>query len=1084
MAQLDGAPAGARPKPRTPVPALPKPSNQPKLGEGRFGQALDARGGGLVAFHDERYRKPPLTVECWARLSDQGSYNILVANEPKSSATHWELFTMAGTGTLTAYLPGYKPDHVRSEVDVVDDQWHHLLLAIEPAQVRLFVDGKMVADQAVAFQNGKSVAGELAIGRLPTGEIGCTGLIDEVRISSGSGEIRAIPSRPAPLDEATIGLWRLDKLDADGSPDESRLKNAARIPTAAAPSLDKTPPEHWGRGVIGFDWKEADSVDNRWSQSQVGPFLASLVPLPKAPTTGRGDGSAGASPSRVDQVVAKGLTIKVGDRAQGTVCYDTETLDMRAGWTSGFLKFDPARYGLINSPQIAGDVTFASLKGFGWEGADFQYLGMSLHDDRVVLSARAYGKLIRESPWLEEKDGLIIFTRTIEIEPSTNSFARLLGAFPGNRQELHTDGIHTLALVDGERAIAFAALGDVKSLGLVVAPHDAQKHVPFVDFVDGETRGRLKLLYWSGPKASLPKFVAAVKASPPPEDLAELAKPGKSRWTEEIVTRGVLSRDTASPYVVDTLTLPFDNPYKALFFASGHDFFANGDIALCTVHGDVWRVSGVDDKLERLVWKRFATGLFQPLGLKIVDDHVHVLGRDQITRLVDHNGDGEADEYQCFCNAYPTSTGGHDYVTCLETNSQGDFHFVHATEGLVRVPKNGMIYNTVATGFRNPNGMSIGPGDEITIAPQEGEWTPGSVIFEVKPGGHYGYGGPKAGHGPAGHDPPLAWLPRMMDNSSGGQVWVTSERWGIPRGHLLHFSYGKCRMMLVLRERIGETIQGAVIEIPGVSFASGAMRGRFNPLDGQLYVSGLKGWASAAVDDGCLQRVRYTGKSVALPIDRKTYANGLAISFSEPLDPETAEDPGSYHLEQWNYRYSAGYGSPDLKLSDPAAEGHDDVLVRSATLFDGGRTVFLEIPDLKPANQSSIEYSLRTAAGQPLRQTLVATTHVVPERRMDESQLRRREPAADDLVDESSLAPGVMLQVKQGSASNSRASRLVAWNVPADQAAGGGLAPGAFDAKAEGYIKVPLRSDYQFHLTGSGRRSCESTAACFWQSAT
>ena len=837
--------------------------------------------------------------------------------------------------------------------------------------------------------------------------------------------------------------------------------------TAAPAVIPKTPPEHWGRAVIGFDWKEADSVDSRWNQMEIGPFLSSIVPIPtgmaKLPLS---RGSAGASPSQV--LIAKGLSIKVGDRGQGTVCYDTKTMDLRAGWTGGFLKFDPARYGLINSPQIAGKVTFASLSGVGPEGSQFQYLGMSLHGGRVVLSAKEHGRQIRESPWLEERDGITVFTRTMEVSPKKDSLARLVGAFAGTREDLQIDGAHALALVDGERATAIAAIGDVENLGLIAEPHEATKHVLMVECTGGEKPGRLKLLYWSGPKASLPKFVAAVKASPPPEDLTELSKPGQARWTDEIVTRGVLGREGDAPYVVDTLTLPFDNPYKALFFVGGHDFFANGDIALCTVHGDVWRVSGVDDKLERLVWKRLATGLFQPLGLKVVDDHVHVLGRDQITRLVDHNGDGEADEYQCFCNSYPTSTGGHDYVTCLETNSRGEFHFLHATEGLVRVSKDGPTHSVVATGFRNPNGMSIGPRDEITVAPQEGEWTPGSVINEVREGGHYGYNGPRAGHGPAGQDAPLAWLPRMMDNSSGGQVWVASEKWGIQRGQLLHFSYGKCRLMLVPREHVGNVTQGAVVEIPGVSFASGAMRGRYSPRDGQLYASGLKGWASAAVDDGCLQRVRYTGKPVALPIDRQTYANGLAVTFSQPLDRLTAEDPGSFHVEQWNYRYSAGYGSPDLKLSDPAAEGHDEVRVRSATLMDEGRTVFLEIPGLTLANQTSIEYSLRSAAGEPQRQTLVATTHVVPERRIDEDRLHRPEPLAGSQIDESSLAPGVLLRFTQGQAANVRTGRLVAWIVPADKPAGGGLKPGAFDIAATGYVKVPLRGDYEFHFTGSG----------------
>ena len=65
-------------------------------------------------------------------------------------------------------------------------------------------------------------------------------------------------------------------------------------------------------------------------------------------------------------------------------------------------------------------------------------------------------------------------------------------------------------------------------------------------------------------------------------------------------------------------------------FTSGHDFFENGNAAVCTVHGDVWVVSGIDARLEKLTWKRFATGLYQPLGLKIVRNLVHVICRDGI----------------------------------------------------------------------------------------------------------------------------------------------------------------------------------------------------------------------------------------------------------------------------------------------------------------------------------------------------------------------------------------------------------------------------------------------------------------------
>ena len=101
---------------------------------------------------------------------------------------------------------------------------------------------------------------------------------------------------------------------------------------------------------------------------------------------------------------------------------------------------------------------------------------------------------------------------------------------------------------------------------------------------------------------------------------------------------------------------------------------------VCTIHGDVWLVSGIDDKLAKLTWRRFATGLFQPLGLRVVGGKIFVLGRDQITRLHDPNGDGEADFYENFCNLIATSTGGHDYVTSLEIGRRRQ-PLLHRSEG-------------------------------------------------------------------------------------------------------------------------------------------------------------------------------------------------------------------------------------------------------------------------------------------------------------------------------------------------------------------------------------------------------------------
>ena len=122
-------------------------------------------------------------------------------------------------------------------------------------------------------------------------------------------------------------------------------------------------------------------------------------------------------------------------------------------------------------------------------------------------------------------------------------------------------------------------------------------------------------------------------------DLIELLQPAEAQWSDKaVITKGKLGKALPhSPYVIDTLTIPYRdlNPFKTPMRIGGVGVFSDGRIAVCTIMGDVWIVDGVDDTLEKLVWKRFASGLNQPLGLVISDDLIHVIGRDQLTRLHD-----------------------------------------------------------------------------------------------------------------------------------------------------------------------------------------------------------------------------------------------------------------------------------------------------------------------------------------------------------------------------------------------------------------------------------------------------------------
>jgi putative heme-binding domain-containing protein len=431
--------------------------------------------------------------------------------------------------------------------------------------------------------------------------------------------------------------------------------------------------------------------------------------------------------------------------------------------------------------------------------------------------------------------------------------------------------------------------------------------------------------------------------------LAHLTRGGKAQWPAVLTTTGSLG--TNRPYALDTITPPFKNPWNALCFFGGHDFFADGSAALCTMQGDVWHVDGLDASLKNVRWRRIASGLHHALGLVVADRAVYVLGRDQITRLVDLNGDGEADFYECVSNGYVTSPAGHDFICGLERDKAGNFYTASGNQGLLRISPDGKKVEVVATGFRNPAGLALLPNGAVTVPCSEGDWTPASMVCEVRPDPtrklHFGYRGPIDNKPP---ELPLVYLPRGLDNSSGGQVVVTSEKWGPLKDQLLHFSYGTATHFLVLRDEVDGQPQGAVVPLVG-DFRSGVQRGRFNPKDGQLYVTGMSGWGTYSPDDGCFQRVRYTGDPVQLPDRFHVHRNGILVRFTQPLQREFVERVENHFAQVWNYRYSSGYGSREFSPSHYGAPGHDPVIIASARVLPDGRSLFFEIPDLQPVNQ-------------------------------------------------------------------------------------------------------------------------------------
>jgi hypothetical protein len=123
---------------------------------------------------------------------------------------------------LAVYLPGRIPDHVNASRSVTDGKLHHYAMLYELNRVRLYVDGELVADQAIERKGNKkpddSKPEGFALGRLVEGGLYC------VRFHSvGKNFLRSVrKSHPQLLKslEKMIELGRFGTLIRRGSSDE------------------------------------------------------------------------------------------------------------------------------------------------------------------------------------------------------------------------------------------------------------------------------------------------------------------------------------------------------------------------------------------------------------------------------------------------------------------------------------------------------------------------------------------------------------------------------------------------------------------------------------------------------------------------------------------------------------------------------------------------------------------------------------------------------------------------------------------------------------------------------------------------
>jgi hypothetical protein len=717
---------------------------------------------------------------------------------------------------------------------------------------------------------------------------------------------------------------------------------------------------------------DADWIDGRWQQTDWGPFFTHAT------------GIAG-QPLR-----PKNIILFLDAKKSVAAMFDLDHCGIRTVARSAQLKIDPARFGLLRKPKLLGNLQVNIATDSMWSTANrnatdrkpatVSYRGLRLRDAQVLLEYNVGDIRVAETLWLERSVPAGVIIRQIEVGPSSEELSYWL--LQGEKNQSVARKSETERVVRRGDTVSLVALpGAPDGAKLMSEDGGAQLRL-----APHERTATITCVHWQGSAQELVAFDRWRANFNPPSRTDGLRKPDGRRWGEPLATQGTMAADADEPYVVDDFPTPLKNPFKALLFCSGLDFFADGTAAVCTAHGDVWLVRGLGGPANTVTWQRFATGLFQPLGVKIVDGKIIVLEHHQLTRLDDLNGDGEADSYESLNHDLKVFGQDHAYATRLETDAEGQFYFLKAGapphgSALYQLSNDAKQLKRIATGFRHPFGLGVGPAGQITVADSEGNWVPSSKIDLISAGGFYGFvDGDKR---PAdGSRPlrPLCYIPKVADNASGGQFWATSDRWGdYHRGGMLHLSWGRCTMHAVLEQNVRDVKQAATVEFPHVRFNSGPAEAAFNPADGQLYVVGLDGWQTAAQRDGCLSRVRFTGVPARMPAAFEVRKNGILIRYTQPLDLAAAVKRENYRVNQWNYRWSNAYGSYHYSLSEPERVGHDALAVDRVQVLDDGRSVFLHIRGLQPVDQIHVHTELFTKDGHALDHDIYGTTSAVAE---------------------------------------------------------------------------------------------------------
>lgn len=399
-------------------------------------------------------------------------------------------------------------------------------------------------------------------------------------------------------------------------------------------------------------------------------------------------------------------------------------------------------------------------------------------------------------------------------------------------------------------------------------------------------------------------------------------------------------------YEIQTIETPKD----VRFHATGLDTNKQGHVYVATRFGDVWTY-------QNDTWTKFADGLHEPTGLMCDDDGSIIVGqKPELTRLVDVDNDGVADDYIRIADGWEFHDNYHEFnfapVKDKAGNYYGTLNLGHGVPDALslgamdsaggyrgwayKVSKDGK-FSPFASGLRSPAGLGISPKNELFFTDNQGDWVETSKLHLLEEGKFYGhpvtlrddpdFGLAKVVENKKNfkmfddmREKPVAWIPHLeVANSPGNPEWdVSKGKFGPFENQIFIGDQTQSNIFRVMLDKVNGKYQGAVINFIN-GFQSGNIRLDFDT-QGQLWVGQTaRGWGAKGNKPFGIQKVVWNGETPFELLDMKLTKGGFKLTFTEPLNDKTVL-ANHFNVHEYNYKYTNRYGSDkhnkkDLKVT-------------------------------------------------------------------------------------------------------------------------------------------------------------------------